>query len=116
MRRLITIVGALLLLTVLTQPMVFAIPNCPATFSSCVDVPGKQCRLRSDGNCTTISTNDHHCKQVDGSTFSCPGGQSIQITTCACFTHLQMTCCPNCPELTCGDCESQPGSQSFFCG
>jgi hypothetical protein len=116
MRKLMTIVGAILLLTLLTQPMAYAIPDCPATFSSCSDVPGKQCRLYSDGNCTTIDTEDHHCRQLDGSTFSCTGGTSIQIQACACFTRLQMTCCPGCPEFTCGDCETQPGSQTYFCG
>jgi hypothetical protein len=29
---------------------------------------------------------------------------------------LQLICCPDCEEFTCESCESQPGSQIFFCG
>ena len=116
MTRILMTAGALLLVLGLVQSVAYAIPDCPLTFSSCVDVPGKECRLRTDGSCTITDTHDHHCKLPDGNTFSCPGGQSILVTNCECFTRLQNICCPNCPEFTCGDCETQPGSQSYTCG
>lgn len=90
-----------------------SIPDCPATFTSCVDVPGKSCRVSTA--CNTTDTGERRCRQPDGSIFDCQGNERIHIQNCPCRTRLQNICCPECPEFTCGDCEGQPGSQSFFC-
>lgn len=88
---------------------------CPATFASCTDVLGKSCRLETGTNCTVTNTHENKCTQQDQSVFECPPGQKIMIQNCGCEIRLQNTCCDNCPEFTCGSCENQPGSQSWFC-
>lgn len=117
MTRFAVIACTLILLAGFFSLPVFAdIPLCPTTYSSCQDVPGKSCRLGTGGLCSTTETNDHRCEEPDGSIFVCPPGQKIQIQACPCRTRLQLICCPDCEEFTCESCESQPGSQIFFCG
>ena len=115
MKKLLTMTFALLLVTGLVTTVALAIPDCPTTFSSCEDVPGKSCRFEQGDQCTTTDTHNHSCRLPDGSTLHC-GGLTIQVQDCACKTRLQLICCPDCTDFVCGDCETQPGSQSFFCG
>ena len=91
-------------------------PACPATYAVCSDVTGKSCRIGTGSACSTTNTHDHRCTQPDQSIFECPPSQQIMIQHCPCEVRLQETCCDNCGAYTCGSCDNQPGSQSWFCG
>jgi hypothetical protein len=114
MNKLLTLTFALLLVAGFA-PAQADMEDCPVTFSSCEDVQGKSCRFETGDQCTTIDTGEHNCRLPDNSILHC-GGLTVQVQTCGCKTRLQLICCPECEEFFCGDCESQQGSQSFFCG
>lgn len=89
------------------------IPDCPAIFAICEDTFGRNCNFSP--MCTTSDTGEKKCKKPDGSTFMCQGSQTIRVQNCPCREVFHMTCCD---DKTCGPCplcESQPGSQNYFC-
>ena len=88
-------------------------PDCPAVFSQCDNTFGRRCNFSTQ--CTITDTGNHKCKQPTGGNFVCPGGQTVHVQDCPCREVFHNTCCDDDTCGPCPACESQPGSQSFFC-
>jgi hypothetical protein len=89
------------------------VPDCPAIFAICDNTFARRCNFST--MCTTTNTNEKKCKKPDGSIFQCTGAQKIHVQNCPCREVFHNTCCD---DDTCGPCplcESQPGSQTYFC-
>ena len=89
------------------------IPNCLTSFSSCPDVPGRNCSLQ---NCQTFDLGYSSCRRPNGIIISCSEpGWTIHKTTCDCEEQYHDTCCDagNCSWGPCGTCTG--GSLSTVC-
>ena len=89
------------------------VPDCPATFAQCDNTFGRRCNFST--MCTMTNTGLDKCKKPTGGNFNCPGSQTIWVQNCPCRDVFHMTCCDDETCGPCPTCESQPGSQTYFC-